>query len=188
MSAREVYTLTVYTDSTKPYVVENANPGSCTYRVNWDMIFNDRNKFYKNCLVRCRMSGKSGMAHVISAAFNKIQGRLSVQGLAYNKQYAPDTPGLVLALLEYSEGSYIEGGINEGFYYNVNTLKNAVAPQCECPQGISEIVVQLIDQNGVIGYAYAGEFALTLEFELTDPIETVKPITKNKGLMYNVVS
>lgn len=169
MSSREIFNLVVYSASTKPYVEYNGALNSCRYRIDWDTLFQGKNKFYKNCFVRMHCVGRNVIA--VDTIANGI-GQISIVGLGYNKSWSPDTAGLVLSDVEISPALPIID--NTGYYINTSTLDSVVAPQISPPQGISSITVQFTLASGALmAAANLSNYTLALYFELTDPIEPV---------------
>ena len=169
MSSREIFNLVVYSNSTLPYVEDKTLKSSTRYRIDWDTLFQGRNKFYKNCIVRCHCVGRTVIA--VDSVANGI-GQISVVGLGYNRSWSPDTAGLVLSDVEVSEALPVTSGT--GYYINASTLDSVVAPQISPPQGISSLTVRFTLATGApMAEANLSHYTLALYFELTDPIEPV---------------
>lgn len=172
MSNSETFNLTVYSGSTKPYVEYNGDITRCRYRIDWDMLFQGKNKLYKTCFVRMNCVGRALIAKEFIAT---SIGQISVVGLGYNKSWSPDVPGLLLSAINVSDAlPIVEGG---GYYINVSTLENVSAPQISPPQGIGSITVNFSLADGTpMETNRLSAYTLDLYFELRDPIEaTVEP-------------
>ena len=173
MSNSETFNLTVYSGSTKPYVEYNGDITRCRYRIDWDMLFQGKNKLYKTCFVRMQCVGRAIIAKEFIAS---SVGQISVVGLGYNKSWSPDVPGLVLSPIQVSDSlPIVESG--PGYYINTSTLENVVAPQISPPQGIGSITVNFSLPDGTaMATGRLSAYTLDLYFELRDPIEaTVEP-------------
>lgn len=173
MSTSEIFNLTVYSGSTKPYVEYNGDVSRCRYRIDWDMLFQGKNKLYKTCFVRMSCVGR---ALIIKEYIATSIGQISVVGLGYNKSWSPDVPGLLLSPIRVSDSlPIVEAG--SGYYINASTLENVIAPQISPPQGIGSITVNFSLPDGTpMAQARLSNYTLDLYFELKDPIEaTVEP-------------
>lgn len=168
MPNNEVFNLTVYSASTKPYVEYNGDLTRCRYRIDWDTLFQGKNKLYKTCFVRMNCVGRTILA--VSGVADSI-GQISVVGLGYNKSWSPDVPGLLLSPIKVSDGIPVVGG-GGGYYINTSTLENVIAPQISPPQGIGSITVNFSLPDGTaMTTARLSNYTLDLYFELMDPIE-----------------
>ena len=172
MTSREVFCLTLYSASTQPYVQNATLYGATQYLVNWDALFNGRNKFYKNCGVRIRLNGNGEIA---KSSISNATGYISLIGLGYNRSVGNEVPGLVIGPLDFAQASVISAA-ETGYYLKVDTTASVCAPQITAPQGITSMTVLMTQENGAqMGNANLSPYTITLCFELTDPIEPLYP-------------
>jgi hypothetical protein len=140
-----------------------------TYQVNWDALFQGKNKLYKNCFIRTRLSGASNIS---KDTVGNSAGVLSVVGLGYNKSVSEDINGLVLAPVSYLASSSYSS--DTGVYLDINTLPSddGGCPQITPPQGITNISILFTEDatGNPMPVARLSNYVLTLSFKLVDPV------------------
>lgn len=164
---REVFSLFLYSASSRGYVIDSTNYGATQYSVNWDALFNGRNKMYKSCYVRIRMIGNGDIARNSVA---NATGTVSLVGLSSSRTFGNEMQGLVVAPFNYGSSSVISATEN-GYFITIDTTTSNTPPQTVPPQGISPLTVLMSQENGsVMANANLSPYSITIFFELFDPI------------------
>lgn len=164
---REVFCLSLYSASTRGYVIDTTLYGATQYSVNWDALFNGRNKMYKSCFVRARIVGNGEIA---KSSIANATGVVSLVGLTSSRTIGNELQGLVIAPLNFSAASVISA-TETGYYLNIDTTASLCAPQTTPPQGVSPITLLFSQENGsTMANANMSPYYVTLCFELFDPI------------------
>jgi hypothetical protein len=171
MNTREVVQLSLYSNSTKGYVLNNALLSNHQYQINWDAVFNGLNKKYNKAFVRIHVSGVTDIPKTtVSAAV----GYVSLVGLGSSYGYSQDIAGLVISDLLFSNSSQVAAAASGevGYYIGADTRNMKVAPMCPTPQGVSTLNVQFVQENGdLMADVNLSGYLITIMFELFQPVE-----------------
>jgi hypothetical protein len=168
MTTRPTVHLNLYSVSQKPYLVSNLTLGACTYALNWDAIFNGLNRKYKFAMVRCHLTGFSNIA---KDTVSNAVGYLSLVGLGSAYSYSQDIQGVIMGDLQFANSAQVSAS-ETGYYLNMDTRGDAVAPMIPTPQGVMSTMTVLFSQEGgtIMANANLSNYSLTLIFELFDEI------------------
>jgi hypothetical protein len=168
MNPPEVVQVSLYSNSTKGYVLNNTALANYQYQVNWDAVFNGLNKKYNKAFVRIHMSGVTNIA---KSTISNAVGYVSLVGLGSGYGFSQDIAGLVISDLLFSNSTQISS-LETGYYMGADTRNMKVAPMCPTPQGISTLNVQFVQENGdLMEDANLSGYFITIMFELFDPVK-----------------
>lgn len=164
---REVFCLSLYSASSRGYVINSDLYGATQYSINWDALFNGRNKLYKSCYVRVRLTGNGDIAR---SSVTNATGVVSLVGLSSSRTVGNEIQGLVIAPLSF----VLSGGVSAtetGYYIIVDTTTSQCPPQTTPPQGISPLTILMAQENGnVMANSNLSPYYISICFELFDPI------------------
>jgi hypothetical protein len=168
MNPPEVVQVSLYSNSTKGYVLNNTALANYQYQVNWDAVFNGLNKKYNKAFVRIHMSGVTNIA---KSTISNAVGYVSLVGLGSGYGFSQDIAGLVISDLLFSNSTQISS-LETGYYMVADTRNMKVAPMCPTPQGVSTLNVQFVQENGdLMAEANLSGYFITIMFELFDPVK-----------------
>lgn len=169
MSNNEVVQVTLYSGSSASYVSNGPTYGNVQYQVDWDAVFNGLNKKYNKCYVRVHLSGTGNIA---KDGVANSTGFLSLVGLGSSYGFSPDSyPGLIISDIQFNNSSQISAA-ETGYYINIDTRGQKIAPMCPTPKGtMSNFVVRLFQENNTImSNTNLSPYVITIIFELFDPV------------------
>jgi hypothetical protein len=165
--SRETVQISLLSNSTAGYVINNTAYGFVSFACNWDTIFNNLNKKYRQCFVRIHLQSSANITETTVAA---ATGVISLIGLGNANSYAPDIGGLVISDLTYTNSNVISL-VETGYFISSDTRANAVAPQVPTPQGTGVLTVKISTLAGAImPDINLARYLITIIFELFDEI------------------
>lgn len=163
--SKEVFTLALSSEtlfSDGGFVLDSSNNSNILYQVDFNSLFNNRNKLYSKCQVRCHLISTASTTTTIDA----VSGILVLQGLG-----SGNTLGLNgIQLANMSPTNSTVSGTLTGFFYTVSTLNALNGSQVtQVPEGIRQFRIIF---NSVAGTLQPNtsmpNYRITLQFELYD--------------------
>lgn len=160
---REIFSLALTSDTTLPnggFVLDNTNRSNVLYQVDFDSLFNGRNKMYKNCQVRCQIISTASTTTTIDT----VSGALILQGLGSGNSLGIN--GYQLANMSPTNSNV--SGTLTGFFYTVSTLAAANGTQItQVPEGVRQFRIVFNSVAGTLqATASMPSYRLVLQFEL----------------------
>jgi len=145
------------------YCIDTTVNSKATYQINFDTLFNNRQRFYKKCQIRCSL--KSSIKP--NQFLQNTVGIVSLVGLGSNNTLGAN--GLpILPVLFPQSATFI--GSTDTYFYTRGTLCNSNGVQlCSIPYGVQNIQVVFSDMvNAVLPSADIPDYELELYFEMYD--------------------
>jgi hypothetical protein len=141
--------------------------GATSYSVNFDALFNGRNKLYRSCFVRLRITGNGEIA---KSSISAATGVVSLVGLSSSRTIGNEIQGLVVSPIQFLNGSQVSAA-ETGYYINIDTTASHSPPQISPPQGITPLTILFSQENGsVMANSNMSAYYTQIFFELVDPI------------------
>ena len=170
----ETFTLALISDkavSDGGFMVNNSNLYNIKYQVDFDALFQGKNREYSKAQVRVQLITNTFNTNTTS--FAKVIGGISLTGLTATNSLG--TTGLFLTTYYPTNGT-MTGLTNGGAYLNISTLSFRNGTQVNTiPTGVREFNVQFSSVGGTTQIKLPGEndmpnYRMILQFELYDPI------------------
>ena len=161
--SKEIFSLALTSEilvSDGGFALDTANNSNILYQVDFDSLFNNRNKIYSICQVRCHLISTASTTSTIDA----VSGSLILQGLGSGNTLGLN--GIQLANM-FPTNSSVSGTLT-GFFYIINTLNSVNGSQVtQVPEGVRQF---RIVYNSVAGTLQPNtsmpNYRLVLQFEL----------------------
>lgn len=166
---KEVFTLVLCNqltiDGGTGFALNTSNKASISYQVNFDALFNGKQKLYKKCQVRTAIIS----SFVAATALPNAIGSVSAVGLASGNDLG--TNGLFL--MNYIPSNANASGSSTGYYFNTNVLTNLNGTQMsQVPRGVQTFSINFTNISGALqATGNVPDYRLNLQFELYDDIE-----------------
>jgi len=166
---KEVFTLLLGNQLTLStgtgFALNNNNRAAVQYQVNFDSLFNGKNKLYKKCQVRTAIISDN----VAIATLDKASGSIFATGLVSGNDLG--TQGLFL--MNYSASNSNVSGSSTGYFLNTSVFDNANGTQMNAvPTNVQTFTVNFTNISGALqATANVPDYRLALQFELYEPIE-----------------
>lgn len=167
---REVATLNLISELTVAnggFALDTTNNANILYQVDFDSLFNGRDKLYSKCQVRGSLvsNGRGSGDLSDSTGFVILVGLGSNNSLGINGIHIVTTYPI----------NKQEAGLSQfvGYSYATSTLMNPSGSQVSpIPSGIRQFRIQLYDPiQELLFNANMPNYSLILQFELYDPVE-----------------
>lgn len=166
---KEVFTLLLGNQLTLStgtgFALNNTNRAAVQYQVNFDSLFNGKNKLYKKCQVRTSIITDN----VAVATLDKASGSIFATGLVSGNDLG--TNGLFL--MNYYPSNSNVSGSSTGYYLNKTVFNNANGTQMNAvPSGVQTFTVRFTNISSALqATANVPDYRIALQFELYEPIE-----------------
>jgi hypothetical protein len=147
------------------YCIDTTLNSRAKYQVNFDSLFNQRQRFYKKCQVRYELASE----YKASTALQNVIGGIYVTGLS--TQNTLGAYGLPIAnLLLPQISSAVQAG---GWFYNIRNTSDTNGVQlCSIPSGIQDIQVNFVSVLDVpLQGGNIPNYQLKLFFQFYDPVK-----------------
>lgn len=167
--SKEVFTLNLISElsvANGGFVLDTTNNANILYQVDFDSLFNGRDKLYSKCQVRGSLisNGRGPGDLSDSTGFVILVGLGSNNSLGINGLHIVTTYPINKAQAGLSQFT--------GYSYATSTLENPNGSQVSpMPTGIQQFRIQLYDPiQELLFNANMPNYTLSLQFELYDPI------------------
>lgn len=162
--SKEVFTLALSSEtlfSDGGFVLDSSNNSNILYQVDFNSLFNNRNKLYSKCQVRCHLISIASTTTTIDA----VSGVLVLQGLGSGNTLGIN--GIPLISNVSPTNSNVSGTLT-GFFYTISTLNAVNGSQVtSVPEGIRQFRIVFNSVAGTLqGNASMPNYRITLQFEL----------------------
>lgn len=167
--SKEVFTLNLISELSEQnggFMINSTNNANILYEVDFDSLFNGRDKLYSKCQVRGSLisNGRGSGSLDDSTGFVILVGLGSNNSLGINGLHIVTTYPI----------NKQEAGLSQfvGYSYATSTLQNPNGSQVSpIPTGIKQFRIQLYDPiQELLFNANMPNYTLSLQFELYDPI------------------
>lgn len=161
--AKEIFSLALTSDTTLQsggFVLDSTNRSNVLYQVDFDSLFNNRNKIYSKCQVRCHLISTAST----TTSIDSVSGALILQGLGSGNTLGIN--GIQLANM-FPTNSNVSGTLT-GFFYTINTLSSENGSQVtQVPEGVRQFRIVYNSVAGTLqATASMPSYRLVLQFEL----------------------
>lgn len=161
--AKEIFSLALTSDLSLQnggFVLDSTNRSNVLYQVDFDSLFNNRNKIYSKCQVRCHLISTAST----TSSIDSVSGSLILQGLGSGNTLGIN--GIQLANMSPTNSNV--SGTLTGFFYTVSTLATANGSQVtQVPEGVRQFRIVYNSVAGTVqATASMPSYRLVLQFEL----------------------
>lgn len=166
--SKEVFTLNLISELSEAnggFMIDSTNNSNILYEVDFDALFNGKNKFYSKCQLRGSLisNGRGPGDLSDSTGFIILVGLGSINSLGINGIHVCTTYPI----------NKSEAGLSQfvGYSYAASTIQNPNGTQILIPNGIRQFRIQYYDPiQELLFNANMPNYSLILQFELYDPI------------------
>lgn len=163
-NTKEVFTLLLI--SSRDGTVDPNNSASVSYMVNFDSLFQGREKLYKRCIVRSNWT----TGGITATTVNNTVGVLEIQGL-FSGNLLGDSSHPLLFIYPFNSASAGTGGFYFQTTSNFNTvplmgLNTAVGVETTIPSGIRRFLINELSVVGNSLSTYTTDYSVIIQFEL----------------------
>jgi hypothetical protein len=164
---KEVFTLILSNQldlTINGFALNATNKASVVYQVDFNALFNGKDKMYNKCQLRMALMTNNLAASSIALA----TGSILITGLASGNNLG--TNGLFVA--NYTPANANASGSSTGYYLPTNALLNTNGTQMnQIPTGIRQFNVNFVNLSGALQpSANIPDYRMVLQFELYDPV------------------
>lgn len=164
---KEVFTLILCNQldlTENGFCLNTTNNASALYQVNFDSLFNGKQKLYNKCQLRVALVTNP----IAAATLDKAVGSIYITGLTSGNDLG--TNGLFVC--NYNPSNASASGSSTGYYLPNNFYQNTNGTQMnQVPTGVRNFNVNFVNITGDLQpTANVPDYRMALQFELYDPV------------------